>query len=82
MRSYIDPFSSTQKVFHTHRYAAPKCSDWIRIETKNASISIDPLSDDLSVMLEPPTGQMVEPEEEVGALYFMRTKSIFWLGYF
>ena len=67
----IDPFSSTQKVFHTHRYAAPKCSDWMQIETKNASISFGPLSDDLSVMLEPPTGQMVEPEEEVSALYFL-----------
>lgn len=30
-------------------------------------IIVDPCPDDLSVLLEPPTGRMVEPEEEVGA---------------
>ena len=37
---------------------------------KNASFKVDPWSDDLSGMLEPPTGRMVEPEEEVDALFF------------
>ena len=34
----------------------------------NCSTKLNNLPDDLSVMLEPPTGRMVEPEEEVIAL--------------